>query len=81
MDSVHELNYGGKYGVIKRIQKPNIHKNMKAKIIKHIQNIICRYQDITFVEFFDHGIHIWGIDNNIVENFHQDISKKFYCMN
>ena len=77
MDNVHELNYGGKYGVIKRIIKTNIHKNMKAKIIEHIQNIICRYQDITFVEFFDHGIHIWGIDNNIVESFHQDISKSF----
>jgi hypothetical protein len=80
MDNVHELNFGGKYGVIRRIKKPNIHKNMKAAIIKHIQNIICRYQDITFVEFFDHGIHIWGIDNNIVENFQHDISKKLHYM-
>jgi hypothetical protein len=80
MDNIHELNYGGKYGVIRRIQKPYIKKSIKAKIIEYIQNIKCRYEDITFVEFFDHGIDIWGIHNDIVENFQNDISKKLHYM-
>lgn len=75
MECVSILDYGGKYGVIRRIIT-TCDKNTRIRIIQYIESTIGKYSDINYVEFVEHEIHVWGSNNYIVDKLTDNISNK-----